>query len=375
MGVTDRLYYSNSYLTQFSATILDVQDQGRRIYLDQTAFYPTSGGQLFDQGKLNQLSVTDVIDEDGRIAHILANPDDTLRPGMMIQGEIDWNRRFDHMQQHSGQHLLSAIFAEKLQLETISVHLGEAVSTIDLETASIDPQLLSTAETLANQVVFQNLPIAVQSEDADTVEGLRKASARQGLLRIVTIQGLDKSACGGTHVRATGEIGPILIRRTEKVRNATRVEFVCGQRALEAIRAEASALKEQAAQYQNRLSESEKEKKKLLTEVAAFRGLEKYQHTESDAQGRRIFMEQVPEITDAIRLEAQSFTQQSQAVYAVLAGNSVLLATSRDSGLHAGNIMKEIADKGGGSATMAQGSASNTENTLNQIRNKILSAV
>ncbi len=149
------------------------------------------------------------------------------------------------------------------------------------------------------------------------------------------------------------------------------MEFVCGQRALEAMRAENSALKEQAAQYQNRLSESEKEKKKLLAEVAAFRGQEKYQQTEPDAQGRRIFIEQVPEMTDVTRLEAQSFTQQSQAIYAVLAGNSVLLATSKDSGLHAGNIIKEIADKGGGSATMAQGSVANPDDTLRQIRARI----
>ncbi len=197
MGVTDRLYYSSSYLTQFQATILDVQDQGHRIYLDQTAFYPTSGGQLFDQGTLGKFSVTDVIDEEGRIAHVIENPDESLRPGMTIQGEIDWDRRFDHMQQHSGQHLLSAIFAEKLQLETISVHLGETVSTLDLDIASIDPQTLSSAETLANRAVFENLQVTVQFEDAAIAEGLRKASERQGILRIVTIQGLDKSACGG----------------------------------------------------------------------------------------------------------------------------------------------------------------------------------
>lgn len=367
MGLTDRLYYSDSYLTQFSAEIIEVTDDGRRVYLDRTAFYPTSGGQLFDQGTLGGQQVTDVVDEEGRIAHLVDQPL-SLGP---IQGEVNWKRRFDHMQQHSGQHLLSAVFAEHFGLETVSVHLGESTSTIDVAVPSIAPDILIEAERQANEAVFQNLPLSVSFEDAATAEGLRKESARTGMLRIVTIQNLDRSACGGTHVRATGEIGPIFLRKTEKIRNSTRIEFVCGLRAVQAARSDFSALKEQAAIYQARLAEGDKERKKLIAEVASFRGKELYQTAAVEANGIRSVVQQLPEISDATRRESQAFTQGGRSVYIAMAGSSILLATSADSGIHAGATIKEIATQGGGSATTAQGSVNDPESALRTIQDKI----
>lgn len=355
MGLTERLYYPDSYLIRFTAEILEIQNN--RVYLDRTAFYPTSGGQLFDLGTLGNARVTEVVDEDGRIAHII---DGKLTPGH-VEGTVDWDRRFDHMQQHTGQHLLSAVFAERLGLETVSVHLGEETSTVDLDSPTIEARSIEQVERWANEAIVRNLPVGISFEDAATVEGLRKASARSGVLRIVTIEGMDRSACGGTHVRATGEIGSILLRKTEKIRNSTRVEFVCGLRAVAAARADFAALKEQTSTHQTRLGEIEKERRKLITELAGFRGRELYQQTAPGADGIRYVVRRVPEIDDSTRGEAQAFTQGSRAVYAAIAGSSVLLAASADSGINAGAIIKQFATKGGGSATMAQGSVPDPE--------------
>ena len=154
-----------------------------------------------------------------------------------VAGEIDWTRRFDHMQQHSGQHLLSAVFEELFGLHTVSFHLGAESATIDLEGGPVEPRTVLEAERRANQLVSENRAMDVRFEDASAAQGLRKPSEREGMLRIVSIDGLDRSACGGTHVRTTGEIGPILLRRTEKIRQSVRVEFVCGGRAVRRARA------------------------------------------------------------------------------------------------------------------------------------------
>jgi Ser-tRNA(Ala) deacylase AlaX len=226
--VTERLYYSDAYLTDFAAAVVARSEDGRRIYLDRTAFYPTSGGQPFDTGWLGDTAVTDVVDEGDRIAHVLAEP----ILGEHLHGRVDWPRRFDHMQQHTGQHLLSAILAERFGAPTVSVHFGTDASTLDLDTGSFSREQTVEAEARVNQAVTDNRPIRVSFEDAGSAAGLRKAPGRGGMLRIVTIEGLDRSACGGTHVRATGEIGPILIRKVERVKQLVRLEFVCGARAV-----------------------------------------------------------------------------------------------------------------------------------------------
>ena len=230
--MTERLYYTDSYLREFDADVIDRSGDGSRVSLDRAAFYPTSGGQPFDRGWVNDVPVVDVLDEGDRIVHVLGAPLDFGR----IIGRIDWARRFDHMQQHTGQHLLSAVVAELFGHVTVSVHFGEEISTLDLETGSLTADQVANAERRANAVVTENRSVHITFEDAESAAGLRKASERQGTLRIVTIDDLDRSACGGTHVRATGEIGPVLIGRVERVKQLVRMEFVCGDRAVRRAR-------------------------------------------------------------------------------------------------------------------------------------------
>jgi len=240
--MTSRLYYTDSYVTAFDALITDVSRDGQRVYLDRSAFYPTSGGQPFDVGSLGGATVADVVDEADRVAHVLAAPLTGHGVGDAVRGEVDWRRRFDHMQQHTGQHLLSAVFDDLFGYQTVSVHFGADRSSLDLDVGTIDTGRLGMAERRANEIVWENRPVAVSFEDAATATGLRKPPPREGRLRIVTIDALDRSACGGTHVRATGEIGAITLRGTERVRKQTRVEFLCGARVIRRARADFDAL-------------------------------------------------------------------------------------------------------------------------------------
>ena len=228
--MTSRLYYTDAYLASFDGRITEIADDGRRVYLDQSAFYPASGGQPFDLGSLAGALVADVVDEDVRVAHVLTAPLSGHTVGDAVHGEIDWHRRFDHMQQHTGQHLLSAVFADVLGYETASVHFGADRSSLDLDVGAIDAQRLGDAERRANEIIWENRHVTVTFEESATTSGLRKPPPREGTLRVVTIDALDRSACGGTHVRATGEIGAIVLRGTERMRKQTRVEFLCGGR-------------------------------------------------------------------------------------------------------------------------------------------------
>ncbi len=252
--VTERLYYTDSYLDEFRARVTGRAEDGRRVYLDRTAFYPTSGGQPHDTGTIARVAVVDVVDEGERIAHVTAAPVETAE-GTEVECRVDWDRRFGHMQQHSGQHLLSAVIAARFGIPTVSFHLGQESSTIDLEATTLDAATLVEAERRVNQAVFEDRPLGVTFEDAAEVRDLRKSSERAGTLRIVSIDGLDRSACGGTHVRRTGEIGPILIRKLDKVRNTMRVEFLCGGRAVRRARADFDALARVAQMFSGALDD------------------------------------------------------------------------------------------------------------------------
>ena len=294
--MTERLYYTDSYVREFQARVVERSADGRTVYLDRTLFYPSSGGQPFDVGSIAGVAVVDVVDEDDRIAHLLAAP---LATDGEVAGEIDWTRRFDHMQQHSGQHLLSAVFEELFGLHTVSFHLGAESATIDLEGGPVEARMVTEAERRANQLVSENRAMDVRFEDARAAQGLRKASEREGTLRIVSIDGLDRSACGGTHVRSTGEIGPILLRRTEKIRQSVRVEFVCGGRAVRRARADFEALSSIAQLFSAPLDEvaplvaaqletakaGDKARRKLELDLAAYRGRELYTATEPGPDG------------------------------------------------------------------------------------------
>jgi alanyl-tRNA synthetase len=241
--MTDRLYYTDPYRRTFDAKVVAVaQVDGRlQVILDQTAFYPTSGGQPFDTGTLAGAAVTDVIDrEDGTVAHVVSG---VVKPGEVVSGEIDWARRFDHMQQHTGQHLLSAAFDRLFGVRTESFHLGQASSTIDLA-REVTPAEISKAEADANRVVWENRQVSIRFATAEEAAsmGMRKESARSGTLRLIDVHDYDLSACGGTHVERTGAIGIIAVGGWEKFRSGSRVEFLCGDRALQRFRSWRDAL-------------------------------------------------------------------------------------------------------------------------------------
>ena len=372
--MTDRLYYSDSYLTQFNATVAACDGPGR-VVLDRTAFYPDSGGQPHDEGTLGGLKVLDVIDEDERIVHVV---DGELQPGEEVAGAVDWTRRFDHMQQHSGQHLLSAVFEELFGYRTLSFHLGSEASTIDLPAASLEPAQLQAAEERVNALVCENRPLPVNFEDAAEAQGLRKESGRSGLLRIVSIEGCDRSACGGTHVRATGEIGPVILRKVDRIRGTVRLEFLCGLRAVRRGRDEFAALSAVArlfsaapeetpalvAALQEQAKEADKARRRLALEAAGFRGKALYEQCAADERGHRTYCDHRASgaLDEEARAVALSFCAQPRAVYIASSMNppSVMLAASADAGVHAGNALKEALSqaggRGGGNAQSAQGS-------------------
>ena len=235
--MTERLYYSDSYLTEFDANVLQGHRAGEHfeVRLDRTAFYPTSGGQPHDLGSIEGHPVVAVLDKpDGAIVHRLEGQ----IPRTGVHCSINWPRRFDHMQQHTGQHVLSQAFLRTASLATIGFHLSSEYSTIDLEAEEVSLKTLRSAEDLANAIVYENRSVNAQmvSHDEASKLKLRKPSNREGVLRVVTIDRFDVSACGGTHLRQTGEIGGIFIGRVERVNRRTRVEFVCGQRSLRSYR-------------------------------------------------------------------------------------------------------------------------------------------
>lgn len=238
--MTKRLYYTDSYQTEFDAAVTSVTTLDGRpaLALDRSCFYPTSGGQpndlgMLDLGAWGSRQVIDVVAGEGIVHHVLNAPPE-LPVGSRVHGVIDWTRRYDHMQQHSGQHLLSQIFARRFEYETVSVHFGTEESTLDLDTATVDPAQFEEAETAANDLVYASLPITAYFVDENDLHRvpLRRPPAVTGQIRIVEIAQFDYSACGGTHVHTSAEIGPVKLIRQERRRGQTRITFLCGRRAV-----------------------------------------------------------------------------------------------------------------------------------------------
>ena len=239
--MTERLYYDSPYSRQFDATVVRVESRPEEraslqaVWLDRTAFYPTTGGQPFDTGVLGSARVVDVVeDTDGDVMHLVNG---TLMRGDHVHGTIDWRRRFDHMQQHTGQHVLSAAFVRLFEAKSVSFHLGSEISTIDLN-REMTPKQITAAEEEANQVVWENRPVTIRYATADEAAAmlLRKEPKRTGTLRLIDVADFDLSACGGTHVGQTGAIGVIAATAWERFKGGQRLEFVCGGRALARFR-------------------------------------------------------------------------------------------------------------------------------------------
>ncbi|MCS7061455.1 MAG: DHHA1 domain-containing protein [Anaerolineae bacterium] len=381
--MTLRLYRANPYLRCFSAQVVEHGHyQGRpAVVLDQTAFYPTSGGQAHDVGYINGVAVIDVIErEDNTILHVLDQAFDVCA-GAVVTGQIDWPRRFDLMQQHSGQHVLSAAFVRVAGLDTLSVHMGNEASTLDLPTPRLERAVIERAEDAANQAIYDNLPITAREVTRAEVEHVpvRKPPTVDGLVRIVEIQGLDWSACGGTHVSSTGQIGIIRIVKTEKRGNETRVYFVCGRRAvldyreasgilaalgetfrvgrhelpaaIERLRAEAQSVRKALSTLQERLIDTEA--------LALLRAAENNRTGGGHLVIAHTFAER-----DAAELKAMAKRLVAEPGVIVLLGAagekaSLCFARAKDAPGHMGEALRSalatLGAKGGGSAEFAQG--------------------
>ncbi len=377
-SMTQHLYYTDSYTTEFDAQILSITtvDGHPAALLDRSYFYPTSGGQQHDTGSLNGVAVVDVqVGKDGEILHILAAP---LSPGP-AHGVIDWPRRFDHMQQHTGQHLLSAAFTLRLNMETVSVHFGADICMLELDTDSVSDAQLAEIETVANYLVLTQLPVTAYEVDESRIAEipLRRPPKVSGSIRIVEIQGFDWSACGGTHVRNTGEIGPIKLLRSERIRGHSRVHFLCGNRALADYTAKHNLLTATAnlldtrpeevpdlvAKQMARLKEVERLVRDLQAAQVTFVAQDLLVAAPRE-NGVRMVLHRSPDLDPAgLKSLAQALTQQA-GVIALLACESngkatVLFARSADGDAHMGNLLRatltHFGGSGGGRPDMAQG--------------------
>jgi len=239
---TKRIYYDDAFVREFEAEVLACTEQKQngerrwRVVLDRTALYPASGGQPDDRGRIGRAAVVEVVDQGEEIAHFVDAPV-ALGP---VKAEVDWKRRFDHMQQHTGQHLLSAVLQEKFGLPTVSFHLGEEICTIDLRGPEPSAETLLAAEHAVNAIIFEDRAVRVLYATREELRGLgvRKEVEREGVLRVIEIEGADLQPCGGTHVAQTGQIGMAQLRRCTKIRQDWRLEFLCGERVARAARAD-----------------------------------------------------------------------------------------------------------------------------------------
>ncbi len=400
--MTDRLYYRDSFLYDFDAQVREVADSPRpSLVLDRTAFYPTSGGQVFDTGWISldngaRLRVSEVAEsEDGRIVHYLeASPRDLptedLQPGTRVHGQIDAARRRDHMQQHSGQHVLSAAFVRLYNMPTVSFHMADEYCSIDLDTPNLTKEQVESAERLANEIILENRPVDVRFVTRDEAQtlGLRKLPpAERDQLRIIDIRDFDLSACGGTHVRQTGQIGSILLRKIEKVRQGWRVEFVAGQRAVASARRDFMTLTEAAALFSAHIHDLPQQVRKSLDEIKSLRKQrEQSQEELAEAQaaallaqtpetnGRKIVVRTFSERDmNALKLLAQKITRLSSHgdpnAVALLATTSpqpaLVFAQSPGQPFDMGALLKQtmaaLGGRGGGSKDMAQGGVATSD--------------
>src|SRR3984893_16569759 len=382
---TRRIYYDDAYVKEFEARVMHcevlppdvnagITGQVWGLILDSTAFYPTSGGQPHDTGKIGDANVLDVRDEGDEIIHVVDRRPDSPD----VNGCINWPRRFDHMQQHTGQHLLSAMFQERFGLPTVSFHLGEEICTIDLRGPEPSEEFLEGAERASNRIIFEDRPVNVRYGTADQLSrlGVRKEVDREGILRAIEIESTDLQPCGGTHVKSTGQMGLILVRRCTKVRQDWRVEFVCGGRAERIARRDFQRLRETAEKLSCSFDETVSAVTRALAERDAnfksFRGmLERLAKAEA-----ALALQTVPGESQRLRIVSHMFedvpseylgffateTAKSERTVALLAlsdGGHLLFAQHPSSGKDMSALLKTIFEKfggkGGGARDFARG--------------------
>lgn len=378
-----RLYFSDSYRTRFTATVLreETLADGRHVVvLNETFFYPTSGGQPTDVGTIAGVKVVDVLDGE-EILHVVEQPLGLAE----VECEIDWQRRFDHMQQHAGQHILSACFEKLYEAETVGFHLGDEYVTIDVTLEELTQEMAYAVETAANEMVYQNLPIKAYYIEPSEVEKLplRKKPVVTENIRIIEMEGEDYSPCGGTHPRSTGEVGLIKIRRWEKKRNNIRVEFLCGQRALLDYRWK----NEQINQISNLMSMKDEEVlegfQRLTQEMKDLRREMGFMQNRLQGYEAQELFEASPEIK-GIRIVSKIFTGRDLGAVKKLSGAvvekgpavvlfavlgvkaQVVFSCSDQVHIPVNDLLKEviglIGGTGGGSSKSAQGGGTEVHN-------------
>jgi alanyl-tRNA synthetase len=391
--LTERLYYSDSFLHAFEGRVVSIaSDAGRTaVVLDRSAFYPTSGGQVFDKGWIefgdggdqSRLSVSEVTENEqtGEVVHYLEAETALLKPGVTVRGTIDGARRRDHMQQHSGQHVSSAAFEKLYHFPTVSFHMGDESCTIDLATEAVTTKQLQAAERLANEIIADDRPVVIRFTTPDEARtmGVRKIPpVEREKLRLIDIREFDLNACGGTHVRSTGQIGSILLRKVEKVRQGARIEFVCGLRAVATARHDYETLSEAAALFSTHIWEvpqqirksqdesraAQKTQHRLLEEVAELQARQMLQAAEQRG-GRKLVVQYFAERDlNFIKMLAQKLTKVGQCVALLACGGmqpSLVFAQTPGLGDDMGALMKQavqaLGTRGGGNRDMAQGGA------------------
>ena len=394
---TRRLYYDDAFEKEFTALVKycevlppDVKSgitgTAWGLILDRTAFYPTSGGQPNDLGKIGDANVLDVRDDGEEILHVVdrkpSDPD--------VTGCINWPRRFDHMQQHTGQHLLSAMFQERFGLPTVSFHLGAEICTIDLRGPEPSAEILEGVERAANRIVFEDRPVNVRYGTAEQLArlGVRKEVERSGILRAIEIESADLQPCGGTHVKSTGQIGMILVRRCTKMRQDWRVEFVCGGRAENAARRDFQTLRETGERLNcaaedlvgaaaRAVTERDANYKKVsatLERLAVAEAELALQSLTPDANGMRVLSRVFEDMPSEYLGFFATELAKAEKTIALLAGKEEGLlvfaqhpSAGRDMNALLKKVLEKLGGKGGGTKDFARGKlsdAAQSENTL-----------
>ncbi|HEY6099008.1 MAG TPA: alanyl-tRNA editing protein [Anaeromyxobacter sp.] len=385
--MTERLYLADSRLLEFDADVVRVAARGGRaaVVLDRTAFYPEGGGQPADRGTLGGVPVVDVQEEGGEILHVV----DGAPPAGRVSGRVDGGRRRDHVQQHHGQHLLSAAFEARAGARTLSFHLGEETDTIDLDApiASLGPAVLREIEAAANDLVFGDLPVTARELSAEELARLplRKPPAKGS--RVVVVGDLakgeiaDASPCGGTHPGRTGEVGAIAILRAQKWGEGTRIEFVCGARVVralaaagerlakagEALRCAPAEVPASAARVAEEAQARRKDAEKLALALASAEA----DRLAAAGQGpvRAVLVPPAPGAPAYLRAVAAALAAKGRVALlgAVEEGRAHLaFARPKGQGPHLGELLRAAAaavgGKGGGAPDTAQGSGPDTAN-------------
>jgi alanyl-tRNA synthetase len=375
--VTERIYYTDPTCVEFDATVMSSStvDGQSFVVLDRTAFYPTSGGQPHDTGSLGDTPVTDVIDfDDGTVGHAVGA---SLAEGARVHGRVDWARRFDHMQQHTGQHVLSAAFDRLHRARTVGFHLGAVLSTLDLDKV-LGAEALTAAEAEANRIVWEDRSVSIRFATPEEAAAMtfRKEPTRSGPLRVIEVKNFDLSACGGTHVARTGQVGVIAIRSWEKFRGGMRLEFACGARALREFRvlrdAVAGSLKFLSVaphDLPSAIEGAQAENKDLrrtirdLGERLAVHEAAALVLRARQVGRARVVIEALDGWDQAgLKALASAAASRPGAVAALLSAGDpalVVIARAPDVGLDAAAVLKALTErfggKGGGKAELAQG--------------------